>query len=85
MTSPFHRCVVVATVEGEDYEFFVYGVTAEELLTTREGGVSLGRMLRRRFGATPYLATVRDHYDPDMPQRTVPIVYSKGRRAPEFI
>jgi hypothetical protein len=87
MARPYERCVVAVSVDEDAtwQEFFVYGATAQEL--TEDPDQWVYKMIAKRYpGVSEFLVGIYD-YEPkyELPRSLVPIVYSVGRRAPEFV
>jgi hypothetical protein len=90
MAIAHHRCVVRVTTliagHARKWEFFVYGATAEEL-DEWENREWVKKMIQRRLPRLTYTDVEVFDYEPkyELPRSTVPIVYTVGRRAPEFV
>lgn len=91
MARPYDRAVVAVCLapeeeEGETYQFFVYGTTADEIENSMDGLTKLRKLLRARFPDHKG-ALLFSIYDPehDLPINTIPHVYTQGRKAPEFV
>lgn len=91
MARPYDRCIVTIALESDldtEYQFFVYGATADELLNTDAGTRFIHALYRSRFPGVEQSAAIGVYdYEPAFPPpaNTTPHVYTTGRKVPEFV
>lgn len=88
MTRKLSRCVVTFTsTDGKQFSYFLYGVSADGFNNPRAKDVTtVNDFVARKQRELPQGDyTVVASAPPDLPARTTPIIYSRGRRSPEFV